>query len=229
RAAPPAAPRPAPPCPATPAPARPGPQDARVEVVCVGVSTGGPNALAALLPALPADFPVPVLIVQHMPPLFTKLLADRLSTQSRIPVREASGGEPLTPGTAWLAPGDRHLVVVPDTDGPRLRLTLDPPENSCRPAVDVLFRSVAAVFGGRALGVILTGMGQDGLRGSEEIRRAGGRILAQDQATSVVWGMPGFVASAGLADRVLPLDQIAPEIVRRVGELRPLAGHGVRA
>jgi two-component system chemotaxis response regulator CheB len=184
--------------------------------VAIGASTGGPNALADVLTRLPADFAVPIVIVQHMPPMFTRLLAERLTAQSAIRVQEGATGTVLQPGHAWIAPGDHHMIVV--RDGAQLRLSLhkDPPEHSCRPAVDVLFRSVAQAVGGQALSVIMTGMGQDGLRGCEALREAGGQILAQDEATSVVWGMPGYVARAGLADRVLPLCMIGDEIVRRV-------------
>ena len=195
-----------------------------VEVVALGVSTGGPNALTELFRALPGDLPVPVLIVQHMPPVFTRYLAERLDAVSPLTVREAQAGDLIHPGGAWLAPGNYHMVVVRTGQGVAVQLHQGPPENSCRPAVDVLFRSVAEVYGAGALGVVLTGMGQDGLRGSEAIRHAGGRVLAQDQATSVVWGMPGAVAQAGLAERILPLEQIAGEIVRRVGTRR-MAGN----
>jgi two-component system chemotaxis response regulator CheB len=166
---------------------------------------------------LPGTLPVPLVIVQHMPPLFTKFLADRLDGQCQITVEEARPGLPLAPGTALIAPGDWHMVVERTPAGVVVRTHQGPQENSCRPAADVLFRSVAAVYGRRVLAVVLTGMGQDGLRGCEQIHEAGGQIVAQDQATSVVWGMPGFVAHSGLAGRVLPLDQIAPEIVRRAG------------
>jgi two-component system chemotaxis response regulator CheB len=188
----------------------------RVDVVAVGTSTGGPNALAELFAGIPADFPVPILIVQHMPPMFTKLLAERLSARFPIKVEEGRPGGFLRPGHAWIAPGNHHLAVAADGVGVRVLLNQDPPENSCRPAADVLFRSVARTFGPTALAVVLTGMGQDGLRGCEAIRGAGGQVLVQDEPTSVVWGMPGFVARAGLADRVLPLVMLAPEIVRRV-------------
>jgi two-component system chemotaxis response regulator CheB len=187
-----------------------------VRVLAIGASTGGPNALAEIFTRLPADFPVPILIVQHMPPMFTKLLADRLSAQSPIRVQEASSGCVLKPGEAWIAPGDHHMIVVRDGLQYRLLIHRDPPENSCRPAVDVLLRAVAQAFGADSLTVILTGMGQDGLRGCESVRAAGGQVLAQDEASSVVWGMPGYVAQAGLADRVLPLAMIAGEIVKRV-------------
>ena len=186
-----------------------------IDVVCIGVSTGGPNALAALMPELPADFPVPIVVVQHMPPLFTKFLADRLDSQSRIRVEEASAGAKLEPGVAWLAPGDWHMALERSGQAVLIRTHQGPQENSCRPAADVLFRSVVSAYGGRVLAVVLTGMGQDGLRGCELVKEAGGQIVVQDEATSVVWGMPGYVAQAGLADRILPLDQIAREIVRR--------------
>src|SRR5262249_43141092 len=152
----------------------------------------------------------------HMPPMFTRLLAERLSANFPICVQEGNSGSVLEPGKAWIAPGDHHMVVV--RDGVRVRTLLhqNPPENSCRPAVDVLLRSVAQTYGPNSLAVILTGMGQDGLRGCEAVREAGGQILAQDEMTSVVWGMPGYVARAGLADRVLPLSLIADEIKRRV-------------
>jgi two-component system chemotaxis response regulator CheB len=189
---------------------------ARVEAVVIGVSTGGPNALAELLPALPADLPVPVMIVQHMPPVFTQLLARRLDAQCRVRVAEGQVGVRPAPGTVWIAPGDYHMTVVRDATGPWLGLTQTPPENSCRPAADVLFRSAAKVYGSGVLAAVLTGMGQDGFRGCEAVTAAGGQVIAQDEATSVVWGMPGFVARAGLADAVLPLPRIADEIVRRV-------------
>ena len=188
----------------------------RVEVVTIGTSTGGPNALGDLVPLLPPNFPVPVVIVQHMPPIFTKFLADRLSSKSQIPVVEASNLQELLPGHAYIAPGDFHMMVERSKEGLRIRTQQEQPENSCRPSVDVLFRTVADVYREEALAVIMTGMGQDGLRGCGRIREQGGQILAQDEATSVVWGMPGYVVNAGLADIVLPLGQIAAEIVRRV-------------
>lgn len=187
----------------------------RVDVVVVGVSTGGPNALARVLPELPADLPVPVLIVQHMPAGFTGLLAERLAKAARLPVKEAAGGERLAPRAAWLAPGGSHLEIASAVPGWGLRLTQEAVENSCRPAADVLFRSAARAFGPGVLAVMMTGMGQDGQKGCEAIRAAGGQVLAQDEATSVVWGMPGSVVKAGLADKVLPLEQLAGEIVKR--------------
>jgi two-component system chemotaxis response regulator CheB len=203
------------------APAKAPVRTGAVRVLSIGASTGGPNALAEVITHLPADFPVPILIVQHMPPMFTRLLSERLSARSSIHVEEASSGCVLQPGRAWIAPGDYHLIVVPDGTQYRLLVHQDPPENSCRPSVDVLLRSVAQTFGGDSLTAILTGMGQDGLRGCEAVREAGGQIVAQDEATSVVWGMPGYVARAGLADRVLPISMIAGDILKRVGMRRP--------
>ena len=187
------------------------------QVLAIGVSTGGPNALAAVLPGLPADFPLPVLVVQHMPAVFTTLLAERLQAVCRLAVREARAGEKVIPGTILLAPGDFHLKVVADRGAVRVSLDQAPPLNSCRPAVDALFASVGEAYGGGALAVVLTGMGQDGLRGARTLHAQGATVLAQDEATSVVWGMPGAVVKAGVADRVLPLDRVAPEILRIVG------------
>jgi two-component system chemotaxis response regulator CheB len=186
------------------------------EVVAIGVSTGGPNALAQIFPEFPADFPCPILVVQHMPPLFTRMLAERLGHQSRLEVAEAADGMAVEPGHALIAPGDYHMQVARREQRLVVRLDQGPPQNSCRPAVDVLFGALAKVCGGRVLGVVLTGMGQDGLRGSQELKSQGAAVLAQDQASSVVWGMPGCVATAGLADKVLPLSGVVPEILRRV-------------
>ena len=188
----------------------------RLEIVAIGVSTGGPNALNELIPALPADFPLPVVIAQHMPPFFTRVLAERLASRAAVDVREGIEGGELRPGSVWIAPGDYHMEVAGGTDGFRLRLNQDPPENSCRPAVDVLFRSVARTYGNNALGIVLTGMGQDGLRGCKEMAQSGAQILVQDEASSVVWGMPGFVARAGLADKIVPLGQLAGEVLHRI-------------
>jgi two-component system chemotaxis response regulator CheB len=188
-------------------------------VVTIGVSTGGPVALDVLLPALPAGFRLPVLVVQHMPELFTKMLAERLHGRCRIPVCEAAEGQPVLPGAVYIARGNWHMEVLPGAHPsapPTLHLTQGPPENHCRPAVDVLFRSVARHYGAGTLAVVLTGMGSDGMSGCSVIREQGGGVLAQDQATSTVWGMPGAVANAGLAHRVLPLEAITPEILRIV-------------
>ena len=196
-----------------PTPLRPA---GRVEIVAIGVSTGGPNALCELVPEFPADFSVPILIVQHMPPVFTKLLAERLEARANIKVEEGAPGQTVKAGHAFVAPGNYHMIVQREEGSVRIQTNQEPPENSCRPAVDVLFRSVAETYGTGALGVVMTGMGQDGLRGSERIREAGGQVIVQDERTSVVWGMPGLVANAGLADKVLPLQHLGSEIVRRV-------------
>jgi len=191
-----------------------------VEIVAIGTSTGGPNALAEVLPRIPRDFPVPIVVVQHMPPIFTHLLAQRLAKQSKIPVAEGRAGENLTAGHVWIAPGDFHMTVARAGVHWRLDLKQEPPRHSCRPAVDVLFRSVATVFGGNVLGVVMTGMGSDGVLGAQQIREAGGEVIIQDQASAVVWGMPGLVYAAGQADGVYPLDQLASEITRRVLQSR---------
>lgn len=198
-----------------PAPAAP-PREAPPEVVAVAASTGGPDALAVVLGGLPSDFAVPLLIVQHMPSGFTTSLAERLSTLSRRRVAEARDGAPIDEADVWIAPGGLHLRAGRRADQRIVvRLASDAPVNSCRPSADVLFRSVADIFGARSLGVVLTGMGQDGLEGSRALCAAGARVLAQDQATSVVWSMPRFVAEARLADAVLPLADLSAEIVRR--------------
>ncbi len=197
----------------TPSPA----QSAPPSIVVLGISTGGPAALARIMPQFPADFPVPFLIVQHMPPLFTKLLADRLNETCSLKVREAVDGGLVEPGVVWVAPGDFHMRVS-SRGGKELRIKLDqgPPENSCRPAVDVLFASVAEICGGRTLAAVLTGMGRDGQRGAATLKAKGAYIIAQDEASSVVWGMPGSVVQEGLADVVLPLDDIPREITARL-------------
>lgn len=202
--------------------APPRPSSAPPEVLVIGVSTGGPNALSTLLPDIPGDFPLPILIVQHMPPLFTKLLADRLDGLCPLTVCEAEAGMVIEAGGMWIAPGDYHMTLKRKGAQVVIETNQEPAENSCRPAVDVLFRSVADAYHNRVLGLILTGMGQDGLRGCESIREAGGSIFVQDEETSVVWGMPGFVAEAGLAEKLLPLDRIAVEITRRAAQGRAL-------
>jgi two-component system chemotaxis response regulator CheB len=187
----------------------------RIDVLAIGLSSGGPQALMDLIPTLPADFPVPILIVQHMPPVFTKLLAERLNANARIAVAEGSMYQALAPGHAWVAPGEFHMAVERDGDAVRIVTHQKAAENSCRPAVDVLFRAVAQVYGPHALAVVMTGMGQDGLRGCEQIRAAGGQVLVQDEESSVVWGMPGNVARAGMADQILPLSELGAEILDR--------------
>jgi two-component system chemotaxis response regulator CheB len=186
----------------------------RIDLVVIGSSTGGPQALTTVLKALPADFPVPIVIVQHMPPLFTRNLANRLNQECQLRVQEAEGGETLEPGRVFIAPGDFHLELCREGVSVKTVLQQGPPENSCRPAVDVLFRSAASIYGRGCLGVVLTGMGQDGLRGAEHIVHLGGTLVGQDEATSVVWGMPRAVCEAGLTHSVLPLGSIADEITR---------------
>jgi two-component system chemotaxis response regulator CheB len=198
---------------------RPKPFD-RPEILAIGCSTGGPNALAAFFAGLPKTVPIPIVITQHMPPVFTKALADRLTATSSIRVHEAAHGQKIEAGQAYVAPGDFHLTVQRRASGYYAELNQAPPENSCRPAVDVMFRSVAAAYGGRTLVLVMTGMGQDGLRGTELLWEQGAQVVVQDEATSVVWGMPGFIARAGLADAVLPLDALAPEVTRRMGGSR---------
>jgi two-component system chemotaxis response regulator CheB len=198
----------------------------RIEILAIGTSTGGPNALADVIPRLPERFPVPVVVVQHMPPLFTRMLAARLNTQSQIRVSEAEQSRALEPGQVWIAPGDYHLTVARKGQGTILELNQDPPENSCRPAVDVLFRSVARTYGANVLAVVMTGMGSDGARGAGHIREAGGEVFVQDEASSVVWGMPGAVVHSGCANKICPLREISEEIVRRVqvGRAQSVAG-----
>lgn len=197
----------------TPAGAAP---PAPVSVIVIAVSTGGPDALHTLVSGLPADLPVPVLIVQHMPPVFTRLLAERLDRACLLRVSEAEDGEPPIAGGVYLAPGDHHLGLT--RNGTSISLSLDegPPENSCRPAADVLFRTAADAYGSGVLAVVLTGMGRDGLRGCAAVRAAGGQVVVQDPATAVIGSMPASVADAGLAHAVLPLVEVGPELVARV-------------
>ncbi len=184
------------------------------QILAIGVSTGGPSALAEIFPLIPSGFSLPIVIVQHMPPFFTRLLAERLSRLSEIPVFEATQGMEAKAGVAIIAPGDFHMRLVKKNGRVEVDLNQQEQENSCRPAVDVLFRSVAEVYGGSAIAVILTGMGQDGLLGVRAMKGLGAAVLVQDSATSVVWGMPGAVAGAKLADAVLPLKDIIPEVLR---------------
>ena len=209
------------------APRPPAPRVGAVKqpaVLVIGSSTGGPEALAKVLPALPASLPVPVLLVQHMPPVFTRQFAQRLDRLCALQVVEAVDGTPLAPGTVHLAPGDHHLTIRKTGRGLQTALDQAPPENFCRPAVDPLFRSAVEVYDGAVLGVVLTGMGADGRIGAGRIRETGGAVVVEDQATSVVWGMPGAVASAGFADEILPLDRVAEAIVRRLSAAPALAG-----
>jgi two-component system chemotaxis response regulator CheB len=184
-----------------------------VAAVVLGCSTGGPNALGVLVPHLPADLGVPLLIVQHMPPTFTRLLAERLDSQSALVVHEAAAGMVAQAGHVYVAAGGTHMVVSRSRQGVQIDLDDGPAENSCKPSVDVLFRSAAAAWGAGLVAVVLTGMGQDGLVGARAISAAGGTVIAQDDASSVVWGMPGAVVKAGLATDVVGIGDIASCIV----------------
>ena len=200
------------------APARPVPE-VRVpgaQLIVIGVSTGGPFALQKLIPALPADLPVPVAVVQHMPPHFTRSLAERLDTLSPLHIVEAEHGMRLEPGTVMIAPGGRHLVFRPSALGITVATPEEPAETLHRPSVDVMFSSAQEAFRGRLLAVVMTGMGKDGLIGAGRIKQSGGRVLVQDEETCVVYGMPKAVAEAGLADAVLPLEQLAAAITSAV-------------
>ena len=181
-------------------------------IVAIGVSTGGPAALSKFIPELSRTFPVPIVIVQHMPPVFTRMLAERLNQGGAIRVVEGEDGMALEPGVVYIAPGNYHMTVREREGKGILAMNQEPPVNYCRPSVDVLFRSVAEVYGAEALGIIMTGMGQDGLNGIRAMKAKGAVIFAQDQASSVVWGMPSFVVREGLADCVLPLDQMRAAI-----------------
>jgi two-component system chemotaxis response regulator CheB len=188
----------------------------RVDALVIGVSTGGPTALVTLWRDLPRSLPVPVLIVQHMPAAFTPQFAKQLDAVGTIPTVEAQAGMRVEPGRAYLAPGGHHMTVAHQGIGTVIGLNDDAPENSCRPAVDVLFRSAVAAYGSSILAVVLTGIGFDGLLGTRDVVAAGGHAIAQDQATSVVWGMPRAIVEAGLADAVLPIDQIGSAITSRI-------------
>jgi two-component system chemotaxis response regulator CheB len=190
----------------------------KAEIVAIGISTGGPNALAKMLPMLPKDIGVPILIVQHMPPMFTQSLANSLSNKCAVAVREARQGEPILSNTVYIAPGGKQMKIVAGADGKSrvIKITDDPPENSCKPSVDYLFRSVAHHYVGRATGVIMTGMGSDGTDGLKLMKQNGATIIAQNESTCVVYGMPREAAETGLADAVLPLHQIADMIVKTV-------------
>lgn len=199
---------------AGPEPRPPGACPKRVSVVAIGVSTGGPAALAQLLPGLPSDLGVPVLLVQHIPGGFTRSLAEALDTKSALRVVEASDGEAVEPGKVYVAPGGRHLEVERRDGRVKVNLTDGPPENHCRPAADVLFRSVAKVYADGVLGVIMTGMGEDGARGLADVKRAGGHVLAQDEDSCTVYGMPAQAVHAGVVDQSVGLQQLAGTILR---------------
>ena len=191
---------------------------AKSEIVGIGISTGGPNALTKMVPMLPADFRAPILIVQHMPPMFTASLANSLNNKSPLAVKEAQDGDILAAGTVYIAPGGRQMKIVAVTDGisRKIKITDDPPENSCKPSVDYLFRSIARYYVGRSTGVIMTGMGSDGTKGLIRIKENSGIIIAQDAASCTVFGMPRQPVETGLADIIAPLEMIAAEIVKTV-------------
>ncbi len=192
------------------------PASREIELVVIGASTGGPTAISELLPRLPADFPVPVLVAQHMPPLFTRLFAERLDSLCKLKVREATRRAILEPGNVWIAQGDHHLAVERRDERLVSVIHQGPREQACRPAVDVLFRSAAEACQGGVIAVLLTGMGVDGLSGCKRIASFGGSVLVQDKSSSTVWGMAGSVAKAGIANEILPIEQIAPAIQRHI-------------
>ena len=184
-----------------------------MDIVAIGASTGGPPALQAIIPRLPKNLPVPVMVVQHMPPTFTKSLADRLNALSQITVKEAEDGEPLNAGTAYIAPGSQHMTVSRASASFRIGLSDEPSDTLHRPAVDVMMHSVANVYNSKALGVILTGMGHDGLEGLKALKLRGGKVLAQNEESCVVYGMPRSVVENNLADKVVHIDKMANEIM----------------
>ncbi|MGP1275796.1 MAG: protein-glutamate methylesterase/protein-glutamine glutaminase [Caulobacterales bacterium] len=191
------------------------PLPSRVDLLAIGSSTGGPQALRQVISSLPASIRMPIVIAQHMPKVFTAILAEHL-TREGLPAHEATDGETLKPGHVYVAPGDYHMTVEGTAGNFRARLDQNPPVNFCRPSVDPLFESCARAAGRHLLALVLTGMGSDGRNGSRHVREGGGGVIVQDQASSVVWGMPGAVAEAGLADLVLPLNQIGPDLARRL-------------
>jgi two-component system chemotaxis response regulator CheB len=193
-------------------------RSSKFDAVLIGVSTGGPEALMKVIPALPEKFPVPVLIVMHMPKEFTGPMAAALDRKSRIRVLEVREGEEVTPGKAYLAHGGQHCTVTRTVlGGVQLHTNDDPPENGCKPSVDVLFRSAASVYGSRSLAVVLTGMGNDGVHGCEAVKSQGGIVIVQDESTSVVWGMPGSVVRAGFADEIASITAIPERLCAILG------------
>lgn len=182
-------------------------------VLAIGSSTGGPPALFTVLKGIQLSIGIPILITQHMPPTFTTILAQHIERNSGWPCREGQNGEPILNGRIYLAPGGNHMLVDQQAGQPIIRLTQDPPENFCRPAVDPMLRSMVKFYNGRILSVILTGMGADGMRGCREVVQAGGTVIAQDEATSTVWGMPGAVATDGICSAVIPLKEIGGRVM----------------
>lgn len=193
-------------------------QKAKSEIIALGISTGGPNALAQIMPKIPPDIGVPILIVQHMPPIFTQTLANSLNKKCALTVKEAVNGEPVCPNTAFIAPGGKQMKIITNsnTQAAIIKITDDPAENSCKPSVDYLFRSIAHHHKKPATGVIMTGMGSDGTLGLKLMKRNGATIIAQDEKTCVVYGMPKEPIEAGIVDVIAPLDKIAEEICRTV-------------
>jgi len=196
----------------------PGRRQGKSEIITIGISTGGPNALTRMMPMLPGDLGVPIVIVQHMPPVFTKSLANSLNAKCALTVKEAQDGEPLQANVAYIAPGGKQMKLVASADGTNrlIRITNDPPENSCKPSADYLFRSVADYYVGRTTAVIMTGMGSDGTKGLQVLKQKGALIIGQNEESCVVYGMPKAPAELGLTDVVAPLDKIAAEIVKSV-------------
>ncbi len=194
------------------------PQKTKSEIVGIGISTGGPNALTRMIPMLPGNFKAPILIVQHMPPMFTASLANSLNNKSPLTVKEAEDGDLIIPGRVFIAPGGRQMKVVAGQDGisRKIKITDDPPENSCKPSVDYLFRSIAQHYVGRATGVIMTGMGSDGSKGLAQMKKNGSYVIAQDEASCTVFGMPKAPTESGIVDVITPLDKIADEILKTI-------------
>jgi two-component system chemotaxis response regulator CheB len=205
--------------PAGPVKLRETPTLFRPDCIAIGSSTGGPQALFKVFQTMGKVTNLPVFVTQHMPATFTTILAEHLGQASGMPAAEAKDNEPVVPGRIYVAPGDFHMTVQVEGGRKVMRLDKNPPENFCRPAVDPMLRSLAKAYNGKVLTVILTGMGQDGLRGGRELSAAGGVIAAQDEATSVVWGMPGSVASAGLCSAVLPLSDIGPYVRKAISRM----------
>lgn len=202
---------------AQPVKLRPMPAVLNPECLAVGSSTGGPQALFKVFQSIGKVTHLPIFITQHMPATFTTILAEHLAQASGMPAAEAKDGEPIVAGRIYVAPGDFHMVIDGNAANRVLRLNKNPPENFCRPAVDPMLRSIAKAYGNKTLFVMLTGMGQDGLKGATELINAGGTVIAQDEQSSVVWGMPGAVATAGLCSAVMPLTEIGPFVKKAIG------------
>ncbi len=198
--------------------AKPASRRGKSEIITIGISTGGPNALTQMLPMLPGDLGVPIVIVQHMPPVFTKSLATSLDAKCALTVKEAEDREPIQNNTVYIAPGGKQMKLVASADGQnrQIKITNDPPENSCKPSADYLFRSVGDYYVGRTTAVIMTGMGSDGTKGLQALKQKGATIIAQNEQTCVVFGMPKAPIESGMADVIAPLNKIAEEIIKSV-------------